>query len=194
MSITLRPHGTRGRYKQGCHCDLCTTAQRAYQQAWRDRNKAVGLTSNGTVPIVRPKRIAIRSLSFARHGTVERYRQNCTCKPCTRAYDLHQRIVQTFPSVKEQTKSLTSTYEQGFVRLWRDILGPDDELTAAILERIRKRVQRRLSREFYGTQCGAPTAAAKDIAAMSYDQIKMFMQPGIPSIAQTRRTFHTIDY
>lgn len=199
MSITLRPHGTRGRYTQGCRCGLCRKALRDYHQAWRDRKRAAGLTSSGKPPVVRQKRqkldvVARKSLSLARHGTVERYRQDCTCRSCTRAYSLYLRITKDFPSAKDPVKHLTSIYEPGFARLMRDILKPDDELTAAIKERIRKRVQKRLSCDFHGTRSGPSTTAAKEISAMPYDQIKILMQPGIPSIAQTRRRFHTIDY
>jgi hypothetical protein len=30
-------HGTRARYKSGCHCDECRAAQAAYQARYRDR-------------------------------------------------------------------------------------------------------------------------------------------------------------
>lgn len=60
-------HGTRRRYDEGCHCDLCTEAMRAYKQDLAEREPP-------------------------EHGTVSGYvNYRCRCPECTRAASAYQR-------------------------------------------------------------------------------------------------------
>lgn len=184
----LKPHGTEARYKQGqgCRCEPCVLAHRAYQKSLADRNRAKGLTSVG-------KPYSPRVVKLARHGTVERYHQRCTCHECKRAYNIYRRVRYHYPSAIDSVKNLTDIQHPGFVRLMRDIVGPDDELSVAIMEKVRSRVRARLKREFYGLPDGPSTTIAEEIDSMSWDQIRWLMQSEIPSLAQTRKRHRSMD-
>lgn len=175
----LKSHGTRGRYRQGCPCDECDEANKAYH---RDRRQKI--TETGRV-IKRPAWAA----RLAWHGTPDRYFQGCNCKSCKRAYNLWRRVRYEggVGYTKKPAECLTDVNKPAFTRLMRDILAPDDEITAAILAKIHKRVQARISREFHDLPTGSPTTAAKEISQMTFEQIKALMQPDVPSLAQTRR-------
>jgi hypothetical protein len=51
--MTAKCHGTRQRYNEGCRCDECKAAQRAYQRRYRER-KANGLTRPVAVVTMSP--------------------------------------------------------------------------------------------------------------------------------------------
>lgn len=37
--VTENPHGTRNRYRQGCHCARCTAANTAFFQRYRESHR-----------------------------------------------------------------------------------------------------------------------------------------------------------
>jgi hypothetical protein len=76
----------------------------------------------------------------------------------------------------------------------RDILAPDDEITAAIIANILRRVQARLSLDYHGIPHSLSSKASIEISKMSYHQIEMLMQPDTPSLSQTQRRIHVRDF
>lgn len=182
----LKPHGTRGRYRQGCSCERCDEANKAYY-----RNRRQKIAETGRV-IKRPA----WAPRLAWHGTPERYFQGCHCDSCKRAYNLWRRVRYEDGAgyTRKPVECLTDVNQPAFTRLMRDILAPDDEISAAIMAKVRARVQARLSRDFHDAPTGPPVAAAKEISTMTLEQINALMQPDIPSRAQTQRKYRTRDF
>lgn len=72
---TFVEHGTRSRYiHDGCRCDACRTANRAYLREWEAKRQRPTLTDDDS-----------------RHGTVNGYKHfGCRCEPCKEAKRLQQ--------------------------------------------------------------------------------------------------------
>lgn len=73
-------HGTNGRYRQGCRCQPCKTANAEYSAQQREVYRATAAVDPGAIP---------------KHGTLTSYAQwGCRCEPCVtkaREYDRERR-------------------------------------------------------------------------------------------------------
>lgn len=73
-------HGTNGRYRQGCRCQPCKTANADYSAQQREVYRATAAVDPGAIP---------------KHGTLTSYAQwGCRCESCVttaREYDRERR-------------------------------------------------------------------------------------------------------